>query len=552
VTNYPEIPSKPTVYDYLAHWATHTPDAPAYFFGNRAVSYAELAQQVDRLARALLARGIQPGDRVAMLSTPRPEAWISFLATTSIGAVWVGLNPRYRDRELCHVLDNSRPALILGLRHHNGHDLAGGLTRVAAGLGAPTPVLFEDLDELTQAIAEPGVLGDETQLAGLRSRLDPGRPGLIVYTSGSTGAPKGAVLSDHGIAVSFAIQAHHQMARRIRNIANLPINHIAGIGDLCCTPLVVGGSTVFQEQFDPDAIIDAIEAQGVTVLMQVPTMLKLLAEHPRWASADISSLEAVHWGGAPLPEAVSDAYRARRIHLGSTYGMTEITGSITYTDLDADPETLASTVGRPIPEEELRIVDGNGERVAAGETGQVTVRHPGLLLEYFDAPEATRAAFDADGYFRTGDMGLLLADGNLRLIGRTHEMYKSGGENIYPREIELVLESHPGVRMAAIVATPDPVYDEVGVAYCETEPDSQTTPGQLETWCRERLANYKVPKAFLLTGELPRLPVGKVDKQELGRRAPHDLATSASEMRAPGRVPTNSLDSAVEIGAVRR
>jgi acyl-CoA synthetase (AMP-forming)/AMP-acid ligase II len=536
VTTHPDAQAKPTVYDYLAHWANQTPEAPAYFFGEHTACYAELSDQVDRLARALLARGIQPGDRVAMLSTPRPEAWISFLATTSIGAVWVGLNPRYRDRELSHVLENSRPALILGLRRHNHHQLAGALTRVAAGLGAPSPVLFDDLDELTQSIAEPGGFADKPQLAARRSGLDPGRPGLIVYTSGSTGAPKGAVLSDRGIAVSFAIQARHQMAKRIRNIANLPVNHIAGIGDLCCTPLVVGGSTVFQEQFDPEAIIDAIEAQGVTVLMQVPTMLKLLAEHPRWASADLSSLEAVHWGGAPLPDAVTDAYRAREIHLGSTYGMTEITGSITYTDPDADPDTLASTVGRPIPEEDLRIVDGNGERVAAGETGQVTVRHPGLLLEYFDAPEATRAAFDADGYFRTGDMGLLLADGNLRLVGRKHEIYKSGGENIYPREIELVLESHPGVRMAAVVATPDPVYDEVGVAYCETEQDSETTPELLESWCRERLANYKVPKAFLLTGELPRLPVGKVDKQELARRASHDLAASAtSETLEPGR-----------------
>jgi acyl-CoA synthetase (AMP-forming)/AMP-acid ligase II len=503
--------------DYLRFWATETPNASAYIFGGQNVSYAHLAAQVDEMATALLSHGLQVGDRVAVLSTPRPEAWASFLATVSIGGVWVGLNPRYREQELAHVFRNSKPSLILGLR---GSDDNTQLREAAYSQQAPEPLDFGSLDELTARLRETGTAETASDALGRRrDELHPSRPALIVYTSGSTGAPKGAVLPEQGVATSFAIEARHQDVVPARTIANLPINHIAGIGDLCCTTLVRGGTVIFQESFDPEIMIDAIEHLRVTVLMQIPTMLKLLVEHPRWMDADVSSLEAVYWGGAPLPETAADSFRARRIRLGSTYGMTEITGSVTYTDPDADDDTLATTVGRPIPETDLRILTENGTPVHPGEIGEIAVRHPGLMLEYFGAPEQTAEAFDADGYFLTGDVGSLLPDGNLRLTGRSNNMYKSGGENVYPREIEQVLESCPGVRMASVVPIPDPVFDEVGVAYCEIDLDSEIASAELQRWCRERIANYKIPKSFVLVSSLPRLPVGKIDRQQLIQRA---------------------------------
>ncbi|MGH3222760.1 MAG: class I adenylate-forming enzyme family protein [Streptosporangiaceae bacterium] len=525
--------------EHLRHWAEATPGAPAYFFQGHEVSYRELAEQVGRLARTLAGAGLRPGDRVAMLSTPRPEAWISFLATVSAGGVWVGLNPRYRERELAHVLGNSRPRLVFALREDRGVDLRPVVTKVAAEVGLAAPVVFDggaSLDEVLLRNCPSTLAGASgTRYPNLKSP----RPALIVYTSGSTGAPKGAVLSDVGIGASFEIQAAHQAVTTLRGIANLPINHIAGMGDLCCTPLVKGGAIVFQERFDPDEMFDAIGQRHVTALMQVPTTLKALAEHPRWGTADLSSLEAVFWGGAPLPESVANAYRARGIRLGGTYGMTEVTGSITYTDTDADAEVLAHTVGRPIEEMDLKLVDGDGAVVPPGGAGEVLVRHPGLLMEYFANPEATRASFGDDGFFHTGDIGVLRPDGNLSLVGRKKEMYKSGGENVYPREIELVLESCPSVRMAAVVATADPVYDEVGVAYCETATGGETTPGEIIDWCRGRLANYKVPKAVVIIDELPRLPIGKIDKKLLAARAATDLNTSRRhrpepDLSAPG------------------
>ncbi|TWP38490.1 class I adenylate-forming enzyme family protein [Leekyejoonella antrihumi] len=513
----------------MDHWATSTPDAVACIFGDQTITYRELRDQVDELAATLVGAGIRPGDRVAFLSTPRPEFWVSFLATVSVGGVWVGLNPRYQERELAHVITVSRPALVFGLTEVEGRTYRGELTRVTAQCGVAAPVMFDAVHSPADGLRGRGASRvEDAELRRRRDSVDPGSPALIVFTSGSTGAPKGAVLSDSGITSSFAIQAAHQLLDTPRVIANLPINHIAGVGDLCCTPLICGGSIVFQERFDPKQMLMAISTHRVTAIMQVPTTLKLLVEHPCWATTDLSSVQASFWGGGPLPETVAEAYRLRGIRLGSTYGMTEVTGSITYTDADANSTTVTTTVGRPIEQVEIKYVDSRGGLVPAGTPGEILVRHPGLLLEYFDDPAATDAAFDSDGFFRTGDLGVLQADGNLRLVGRRKEMYKSGGYNVYPREVELVLESFPPVRMAVVVPVSDPLYGEVGVAYCEA---SLEALDELADWCRSRLANYKVPKAFIALPDLPRLPIGKVDKQLLASRAVADIAEARLNTR---------------------
>ncbi|MGB6246982.1 class I adenylate-forming enzyme family protein, partial [Gordonia sp. (in: high G+C Gram-positive bacteria)] len=339
-------------------------------------------------------------------------------------------------------------------------------------------------------------------------------PALIVYTSGSTGRPKGAVLGHGGLARSFEIQAHRAPVAPLRVVANLPINHIGGVGDLCCTPLIQGGTIVFQDVFDARAMLDSVAEYGVNAFMQVPTTLKILFERPDIDSFDLSGLRYVSWGGGPLPADIIRRLRSRDLHVGTTYGMTEITGSVTYSDLDADVEQLANTVGRPIPDIEFRLVDEHGDEVAPGQTGEVLVKHPGLLLEYFDNPAATADSFTADGFFATGDVGLIRADGNMQLVARTKEIFKSGGYNTYPREIELVLEEHPAVRLAAVVPVKHPVFDEVGIAYLEADP-AQVGDDELAQWCRDRLANYKVPKGFVMMDALPLLPVGKVDRMAL-------------------------------------
>ncbi|MCZ2090390.1 MAG: AMP-binding protein, partial [Burkholderiales bacterium] len=225
------------------------------------------------------------------------------------------------------------------------------------------------------------------------------------------------------------------------------------------------------------------------------------------------------WGGAPLPIEVIRAYRRLGVQLMTVYGMTETIASITFTDHDASDEVLAETVGRFDPGMQVRLADEHDHPVAAGEQGEVQVRHEGLFLEYFGRPDATAAAYSADGWFRTGDVGVLRPDGNLRLVGRRSDMIKSGGYNVYPREIELCLETRDDVALAAVIGRPDEKFGEVAVAYVVPRGGTPPTPEQLRDFCRDQLANYKVPKDFVIVDELPLLPVGKVDKQELRRRA---------------------------------
>lgn len=528
------VPHLPTVPDYLDYWATHTPDAPAMTHRGATVSYAELKRDVDEVARALLAAGIRKGDRIAVLTHPNPHFWLTFLASLSIGGVWLGLNPKYKLPELEYNVGNSRPSLLLGIGEYGDDDFAPALETLAASVDAPPPILFGAESSDGSSTARPGfdAWGDflargsrvtDEELAAARSEVDAHSPALIVYTSGSTGRPKGAVLGHGGIARSFEIQAHRSPVERIRGIANLPVNHIGGVGDLCCTPLVQGGSIVFQEQFDPRAMIDAVERLGVNSFMQIPTTLKILAEHPAFPAADLSGLRYVSWGGGPLPLRVVRRFRELGVHMSTTFGMTEITGSVSYSADDATDEQLADTVGRPIEQIDFRLVDEYGDVVAKGSHGEIQVRHPGLLLEYFDNPQATRDAFTDDGYFSTGDVGYVRDDGNLCLVARTKEIFKSGGYNTYPREIELVLEEHPAVRSASVVPAPHPIFDEVGVAYVEVA-GTDATEEALTDWCRGRLANYKVPKRIIALDALPLLPVGKVDKMALRRSAAEHVA----------------------------
>lgn len=270
------------------------------------------------------------------------------------------------------------------------------------------------------------------------------------------------------------------------------------------------------ERPDPAAMLDVIERERVTMLGGVPTLYQFLTAVPRFATADLSSLQMIAWGGAPMPLDLVKTYRQRaNAKLMALYGMTEVTGSITFTDLDADDETLAHTIGKPDPNLNVRLMADEGNTCNVGEPGEIQLSHASVMLGYYNRPEATRRAFTGDGYFRTGDIAVQRADGNLELVGRRQDMFKSGGYNVYPREIELCLESHPEVALAAVIAVPDPTYYEVGHAFVLPQVNTRVDAAELSAWCRERLAGYKVPKHIVVTADLPLLPVGKIDKQAL-------------------------------------
>jgi acyl-CoA synthetase (AMP-forming)/AMP-acid ligase II len=509
--------------DSVAREAQRRPDAPALALGSRRYTYGELALAVDGLAASLLAAGIRKGDRIAVLATPHPDFVVTLLAAASIGAIWVGLNPRYRIDELTYVMTDAEPSLLLARSRIAERDYAGEIAHlVSACPGLKRTVIFDadpavaGADAMRDFLAEGSAISRE-RLDGARAAVSGRDPCLIVYTSGSTGSPKGALLHHAGITAFSRLQNELWPVDAPKMVNYFPINHIGSVIDCTLPCLAAGGTVFFMEQFDPGACLALMEREAVNVWGSVPSVFQLQLGLPDFESYDLSAVRLILWEGAALPEAL--IRRLLRIcpRLATNYGMTETTSAITIVEPTDDIDVLAHTVGVPFPGVDLRIVDASGAVVGVGAAGEVQTHSPYNFLGYWRRPDITAQSFTPDGYFRTGDLAERRPDGRIRLVGRIKEMYKSGGYNVYPREVELVLEAHPAVALAAVVAVPDPLWQEVGVAY--VAPRSAVTAAELDAHCRARLANYKIPKRIVIEPDLPLLPIGKVDKRALAARA---------------------------------
>lgn len=522
-------PSLERISDYPRHHAAQIPDRLALIHDQERLTYSALADAVDTTAEALLARGVQPGDRVATMATPRPDAIISYLATASIGGIWLGLNPGYTARELAYVLSDARPVLIT----HSLPDILdtslAALRDAADEVGLPEPVAVSSLrasSPLTDTTAPT-----QADITHARDRVRGPDPALIVYTSGSTGQPKGALIRHSGLVRLGIVQSGIWQVDDLVTLCNLPINHIGCVGDLIGVPLVAGGTILLRDRFDAHQVVSDIEEHRITALFQIPTQLQRIAALPEFERADLSRLAVVGWGGSPLPVDTIHRYRERGCQLIATYGLTEATSSVTYTDPDATDEVLLNTVGRPDPGMNVRLLANDGSWVTGNGEGEVCIRNETTMAGYLNRPEATADAYTPDGWLRTGDIGRLRPDGNLVLVGRAHEMFKSGGYNVYPREIEHVIESHPAVAIAAVVPAPHADFHEVGAAYIQLVGDLDFEVDELRSYCRERLAGYKVPKTFTILPDLPLLPVGKIDKPALRRQAADSAAATKGGQR---------------------
>lgn len=525
MTGIASTPDYPRISDYPAHWARYAPRREALVLNDSRVTYAKLGELVDRCAAKLLSLGIKPGDRVAMMSTPRPEFFVVFLATARIGAIWLGLNPKYTLDELRYVVGDAGPAVLIAPDVVDSRAFANEARILASEHASIRHLIALTLgdqfseDALAPLMASGGVPAE--RIAAVQT-LD---PALLVYTSGTTGRPKGALLPHRGLVHCSRIQRDYLRADPLRVLNNLPVNHVGCVGDICSYTLVSGGTIVFAQRFDPASIGPLLQKEQVTMWGQVPTMFQLTLDNPGFKPGMTKSIQEIAWSGAMAPLELVQRLHALCPNLRSFYGMTETVGSVTYSPPEATLEQLARTIGRPDRRYDVRIADGDGRVVPKGEAGEVQVRGDFLMRGYLNKPEATAEAFTSDGWLRTGDGALEEDDGQYRLIGRLREMFKSGGYNVYPREIEIALEAHPAVAGVAVVTTPDPLYGEVGTAYLMCKPGETVEEEVLRAFCRGRLANYKIPKYFRFLDALPMLPIGKVDRAQLKREAAR-LATA--------------------------
>lgn len=524
------VPPLNTAYDFLEYYARHTPDTEAIVFQNKRISYKDLKETVDSLARSLLAAGIKQGDRIVTLSAPHPDCSQILLASLSIGAIWVGLNPRYQLSEMLHVIRDCQPSILFSRSRIGKRVFDSEIAELQK-----SPVPFKTVTIGDEQLAPDSVSIEKFKHDGIkipdedlhrRRRAVTGEtPGMIVYTSGTTGAPKGALLKQAAGVRHGKLTLAEFKPNPLRVINYYPVNHVAGVVANTLYTLVGGGTNVIMEKFSPSETLATIEQEKITQWGAIPTMFKLCMNEPAFATSDLSSVQLISWGGSAGSRDMIEHFASRFPHLSTLMAMTETTGGITQIPPCKDIDLLTASVGTPMSDCDLRLVDEFGTKVANGDIGEIQVRGPFLMLEYWNNPTATANAFTKDGWLKTGDLAKQDALGNIYVVGRSKEMYKSGGFNVYPREVEQALESLESVDLVAVVSVPDPLYDEVGHAFIMLKTDAgNISENIVRAHAGRNLANYKVPKVFHIVDQLPLLPNGKINKKLLSQWAKDFLA----------------------------
>ncbi|MBC7680155.1 MAG: AMP-binding protein [Pseudorhodobacter sp.] len=464
-------------------------------------TYRELGEQVDRLARGLLQRGVVRGDRVAIWA-PNCTEWVLVQhATARLGAILVTVNPAYRAHELAHVLRQSGARLLVSAPAFKGSDYRAMVVEVAP-----------DLDAVYLGTAEwEALLVDGDPLPDLG--LSPDDPINIQYTSGTTGFPKGATLSHRNILGNgFLVGQGCGYTEADRICVPVPFYHCFGMvmGNLAA--LTHAACVVIPApSFDPRATLAAVQAERCTSLYGVPTMF--IAELPDLPAYDVSSLRTGIMAGSPCPVEVMKRVQQFMPEVTIAYGMTETSPVSTQTRADDSLERRVSTVGRVHPHLTVKVVDPTtGEVVERGTPGELRTGGYSVMLGYWEDPEKTAEALDAEGFMHTGDLAVMDADGYLSIVGRIKDLVIRGGENVYPREVEEFLYTHPDVVDAQVVGVPDVRYGEELCAWVRVRPETTLTPDELREWCRGKLAHYKVPRYVRFTDEFPMTVTGKVQK----------------------------------------
>jgi fatty-acyl-CoA synthase len=517
-----------TIGDNLRRTASRFPDREALVVrsqGHR-FTYAELWTAVDRAARGLLALGVARGDRVGIWSPNRSEWVITQFAAARVGAILVNLNPAYRTAELGYALRQSGVRVLLHARSFRQADYVAMLAEVRADCPAlaATIVLDDDWDALLAA----GDAVDPALLAEREALLQFDDPINIQYTSGTTGFPKGATLTHHNILNNgFFVARALALGPEDRVCIPVPFYHCFGMvmGNLACT--THGACMVVPaEAFDPLATLEAIAAERCTALHGVPTMFIAELDHPRFAEFDLRSLRTGIMAGSPCPVEVMRRVQAR-MHMHQVticYGMTETSPVSTQSAIDDPIDRRVATVGRVHPHIEVKLVDpGSGAVVPRGEPGELCTRGYSVMLGYWDDPAATAAAIDRAGWMHTGDLATMDEDGYVKIVGRLKDMIIRGGENIYPREIEEFLHTHPEVSEAQVIGVPSERYGEEVMAWIRLRPGATATAEALHAHCKGKIAGFKIPRHWKFVAEFPLTVTGKVQKFRMRELAVAEL-----------------------------
>ena len=529
-----------TIGDMLDQVANQYPENDALIVKhqNLRYSYKTFLNEVNQVARALMALGIKKGDRVGVWAPNRAEWTLTQFGTAKIGAIQVNINPSYRLNELQYALNQSGCTAIVIADRFKSSDYTGMLYELAPELNAcrPGELHADKLPELRTVIRlhespSPGMYSwgemltfaektNPAELAQVQSSLSADEPINIQYTSGTTGYPKGATLSHHNILNNgYLVTEIMRFTDKDRLIIPVPLYHCFGMvmGNLGC---ISHGATMIypSEGFEPEAVLKCIEEEKATALYGVPTMFIAEMEHPHFSQYDLRSLRTGIMAGSPCPievmKKVNSLMHMEEVEIA--YGMTETSPVSTQTRHNAPLDKRVSTVGRILPHTEIKIIDPeSGQTVPRGEAGELCTRGYCVMLGYWNDEERTRQSIDAARWMHTGDLATMDEEGYVNIVGRIKDMVIRGGENIYPREIEEYLYSHPKISDVQVIGVPDSKYGEEVMAWVKLREGEESSLEEIKAFCTGNIAHYKIPRYVKFTSEFPMTVTGKIRKVEM-------------------------------------
>jgi acyl-CoA synthetase (AMP-forming)/AMP-acid ligase II len=497
---------------FITHWASERPGIVALCEGDRSLTFAELEESTNKVVAALMSAGLRKGDRVAWLGKNSDLYFTLFYGAARLGIVMVPVGWRLASAEIAYIVNDTKARLLFA-----GPGFEDTVKNIAA--------LFTEVERVFGADEAREWINAVQQVP-----FHPASPDdavLQLYTSGTTGNPKGAVLSNRNLfglrvpMVDAGLPWSTWDDDEVALIA-MPCAHIGGTG-LGVMALAAGVPGYVLAEFTPDGVLDAVEQGGVTRFFMVPAALQMVINHPRAATTDFSRLKYVIYGAAPIPlDLLRECIKVFGADFLQAYGMTETTGTIVMLppeDHDPNGNLRMRAAGKALPGVELRVIDEGGNDVQIGDVGEIITRSSNNMLHYWNLPEATQNTVTEDGWIYTGDAGYLDSDGYLFIHDRVKDMIITGGENVYPAEVESAIYGHPALAEVAVIGVPDEKWGEAVKAVCVAKPGMSIDESDIIAWTRERIAGFKVPKSIDVIDALPRNASGKILRKDL--RAPY-------------------------------
>jgi len=498
--------------DYLARRELYSPDKLAFINAGKSpewrLTFRDANRRTNKLANWLRSQGIGKGDRVAILAKDGYEHLDLFFACSKIGAVHTALNWRSHWRELLEIFQYTNPKILIF-----SDDFKDGVANLITNY--QLPILHLDGDGLPSSLHFESTLQSASDSAVTCEDLEAEDTAALIFTGGTTGLPKAAQVSHRMIAWNTLNTVIHDVTHNDVYLNVFPMFHTGGLFVYTLPQVIFGGTTVLIRAFDPAQVLNLLEREKVTIFAAVPTMYQMLTTASNWETADLSALRFCTSGGAPLPVPLVEKYtKEKNIRFKQGFGMTEFGPGI-FALAPEDAIRKAGSIGRPNFFVDAKIVDEQNQFLGPNEAGELILKGPSYSSGYFNNPEATKAAVDERGYFHTGDVAQYDEEGYFYIVDRKKDMFISGGENVYPAEIEKALYQHPAVHMCAVIGLPDAKWGEVGKACVVLKPNQSTTEDELLKFMTERLAKYKVPKSVSFMAALPISAAGKILKREL-------------------------------------